>query len=91
MITEFLITTGAGFISWVLGLLPSTDDAQGLIVTADNAFSPILAGAGAIGAWMPWGTLALVFPIVMTLYIAAFAVKVFRQLFTHVPLFGGTG
>ena len=82
---------GTALMSWVLGLLPPTDDATDLIVTAENAFAPIIAGAAQIGNWMPWGTLVVVFPIVIGFYIAAFGVKVFRQLFAHVPLFGGTG
>ncbi|MDQ4213302.1 hypothetical protein [Microbacterium capsulatum] len=77
--------------TWFIGLLPNTDSAHGLIVTAQNAFGPILAGAASIGAWMPWDTLAIVFPIVMLFYIGAFVVKVFRALFSHVPLFGGNG
>lgn len=91
MITEFFVVLAQGFVTWLLGLLPATDNARDLIVTADNALAPILSGAASIGAWMPWGTLAIVFPIVIGFYIAAFGVKVFRQLFAHVPLFGGTG
>lgn len=91
MIVEFFIQLGTAMVTWVLGLLPSTDSAEDLIISAENAFAPIMAGAGALGAWLPWGTLGLVFPVVIAFYIAAFGVKVFRQLFTHVPLFGGTG
>lgn len=91
MITEWFMTLAQGVVTWALGLLPPTDTAQDLIVSAENAFAPIIAGASQIGGWMPWGTLAICFPIVIGFYVASFAVKVFRQLFAHVPLFGGTG
>jgi hypothetical protein len=91
VIIEWLIELGIACAQWFLGLLPATDTAAGLIPTATNSIAPILAGAGAIGNWMPWEVLNMALAIVIGLYVALFAVKIFRQLFSHVPLFGGTG
>lgn len=91
MIIEWLMQMGVGFGSAFLGMLPSTDQAETLIVTASDAFSPIIAGGHSLGAWLPWSTLGSVLPVVLSFYIGAFAVKVLRQLATHFPLFGGTG
>ncbi|MDF2993141.1 MAG: hypothetical protein K0S37_3655 [Microbacterium sp.] len=91
MITEFFIFLAQGVMTWVLGLLPPADDAQSLVVSAKNALAPIISGGAAISAWMPWGTLAMVFGPVMGVYFASFAVKVLRQLFSHAPMIGGSG
>lgn len=91
MIIEFLMQLASGFGSWALGLLPPTRNAADLIVGAADVFTPILAGGAALGSWLPWGTLAAVFPVVMGFYVGAFLVKVARQLIAHAPFIGGTG
>jgi len=91
VIVEYFFQLASGMGTWLFGLLPDTSAATNLVVQSNNAFAPIMAGAASLGAWMPWGTLGLVFPIVIGFYIGAFLVKVLRQLFTHVPVFGGSG
>lgn len=91
MIFELIAQLGVVMGQWVLGLLPPTQTGADLVVTAGNVFGPIVSGGAALGSWLPWAALGVVFPIVIGFYILAFLVKVARQLATHLPFIGGTG
>jgi hypothetical protein len=91
MIVEFFLGVAAGIVQWFLTLLPDMTAAGGVIVTASNSLSSVLAGAGALSAWMPFEVLAITFGVVMTLYVGGVVLKIFLRLFSYVPFFGGAG
>lgn len=91
MITEWFLALVSGFADWVLSLLPSFTQAEGVIVTPANWVASFLAGGASLGGWLPWPTIAVAFPIVVGLYISIFLLKILRQLVAHLPQIGGSG
>lgn len=91
MISEWFIGLAQGIAAWFLGLLPDVSAADGMIVTASNALSSVMYGAGALSAWMPWWMLGITFTGVLGIYVAGIALKVVLKLWSFAPLVGGTG
>ena len=91
MISEWFINIAGAIGSFFVGFLPDMSATNGTIVTAGNALSSVLVGAGALGAWIPWPVLASTFAIVMSIYLGSIALKVVLKLWSFVPGIGGTG
>jgi hypothetical protein len=91
VIIEWLIQLGTAFGEWVLGQTPDTSSAANLVFQADNAMRPVFSAAAGLGAWIPWFHIGATIAVVLGFYLLMFALKVLRQLVTHIPLFGGTG
>jgi len=88
MITDALITLGAGLIGGIVSILPDS-----------SGFSPdVLAAAQHLGAYfgmfsplIPISTLATAVTLVFTVEIAIFGWKTIKSLISHIPQFGGSG
>jgi len=91
VITEWFLNIAGVIGGFFVGLLPDMSATNGTIVTAGNALSSVLVGAGALGAWIPWPVLGLTFTIVMTFYLGSLALKVVLKLWSFVPFIGGSG
>lgn len=89
MITEWLVSIGTSVAVWFVGLFPELPED-----TMDGATLGISTLAGLVGSmsvWVNWLAVIAQVTLVMGFYFAFLAVKVLRQLFAHVPFFGGSG
>lgn len=91
MITEFFINLWNAVATWALGLLPDMTDAAGLVVTAQNYLAQVSVGASNLGAFIPWTVVGITLPVVLTLYVGLFILKIVKNLWAFVPFFGGAG
>lgn len=91
MITEFFITLGTTIGGWFFDWIPDLDSAETLVVDASNSLGPVLAGAGALGPWLPWDVLVGTFLIVISIYVAMFLAKIGLKVAGFIPFIGGTG
>lgn len=79
MITAALINIWTGFVTWLTGLMPPFDQSvtnAGLM----GILQPVSAGAAGLGAWIPWGVLAVEAPIVIGLYVTSLILRVIKSL-----------
>ena len=91
MISEFFLGLWQNVVSWFLGLLPNMTDAAGMVVTARNWISSMIASGSALGVWIPWDVIAVALPLTLTIYIAIFVLKIVKNLWAMVPAIGGAG
>lgn len=91
MITEWLMNLGLTLGLELMDGLPSFDEFDGVIVTAGTYLFPLAAGAGSLGAWIPFPLIAFLMAIIFPLYVTAALFKFARALFAHVPFVGGKG
>lgn len=76
---------------WIAGLMPAISDDNGVLITATNFVGTMGEGAGLLGAWIPWTTLALCLGVVVPVYLGSMAVRLARAILGHAPLIGGNG
>lgn len=91
MISEFFIAVGTAIGAWFVDLLPDADWSDGVVVTAANSVSTLMAGAGAISNWFPFDFLMVCLVFTMGTFIALFMVKGGLRLMSYIPFFGGAG
>lgn len=91
MISEFFITLGTTIGSWFLDWFPDLESAERMTVEASNHLGVVMAGAGALGAWLPWDVLVGTFGICIALYVSMFLAKIGMKILSHVPFVGGNG
>lgn len=88
MIPEWFIDLFTGVATWALSLLPKWDD-NGIIVTASNWVTTLIAGAAGLGVWFPWGVLAVCMGLTSSWYGVIFLIKGVRWLVGWIPTMGG--
>ena len=79
MITDFFITTWTGMVGWVTGLLPAFDQSTTNIGLM-GILQPVAVGATGLGAWIPWGVLAIEAPIVIGMYVGSLVLRAIKSL-----------
>lgn len=91
MIIEWLIALGEGIILWFVGLFDLELVPQEAVLDVGAGIAPWAHGIADLGVWLPWGALAIWVPAVGSVYIGSLVLKFIKNLFSHVPLFGGRG
>jgi len=91
LITEWLLSLGIDVFGSIGAMLPRFNDFDGVIVTWGTFLLPLVAGVGSTSIWIPWPLLASCLGIIGPLYAASFIFKLARQVWSYVPLFGGSG
>lgn len=90
MIVEWILDLVEGFVTWFLGLFDSLELPEWMTTPPPEVLS-FFSMMTSMGVWVPWGVLAAVLGVVLTVYAAAFLIKLIRQILAHVPMFGGSG
>ncbi len=91
MIIEFLIALAEGVISWFMELLDFELVPQEAVLDVGAGIAPWAHGIYDLGVWIPWSTLAFWVPIVGTAYVSSLFFKFIKNMFSHVPKYGGRG
>lgn len=89
MIVEWLADVLFGFLGWIDALLPSFNDAEGVVLTVGTFLIPLAAGLASLGVWIPWATVTLCLTIVGTFYFGSAVIKLILR--AQAVLRGGTG
>lgn len=89
MIVEWIMSIGAAVAEWLITGLPAAE--VNWVISADNLLAPFFAGAFSLGAWLPWGTLQVVMPIVFSTYVLSLFARALRAVIGHLPMIGGNG
>lgn len=89
MITEWLLSIGAGFVNWIMGLFPPLDATAA--EAAATTIAPLGTLVGSLGVWVNWAALAFQVTTIMGIYFTMLAIRVLRALVGHIPLIGGNG
>lgn len=85
MITDSIILLGQSFLSYVIGLLPSSSGFPDSVLSAAEYIGGYL---GVVSPLLPIGTLATVITLVLTAELAIFGFKTIRWLLGYVPFIG---
>jgi hypothetical protein len=89
VITEFLLSAGAGFAGWILQLLPSVPD--GALIDAEGNVAGLASLVSSMSVWVNWAGLAAQITFVLGLYFTFLAIRIVRAIIGHVPFIGGNG
>ena len=80
MISEFFINIWVTVSTWFLSLLPQMPGVEDASFGVGNILRPVAAGLTGLGGWIPWGTIAVLLPISVALYIAGFVLRAVKSL-----------
>jgi hypothetical protein len=89
VIVEWLLDVLFGMIGWIDELLPSFDDANGVVLTVGTFIGPLLVGVASLGVWIPWATVTICLNIVLAFYLGGAVLKFMLRALAVVR--GGTG
>ena len=78
MITEFLLGIFSNISTWVLALIPAFS-VSGVNAGIAAMLGPFSTGINELGAWIPWGTVQIVLPISIGLYVSGLTIRAVKS------------
>jgi len=88
MITEFFLNLPYFFLSWLIGLFPSSNGFPPEVHTAAAALGGYL---GILDPLVPIATLATVVSLMFLVEVSIFGFKSLKWVLSHIPFIGGKG
>lgn len=90
MITEWLVSVGAGFGAWVATLFPELE-LPDWFTGVDDIVNGVFAYGDGLGAWVAWDIVPAILLLPIAIWAVGLTVRAARAAIGHVPFVGGKG
>lgn len=91
MITEWLMSIGAGMSGWIASLFPTDWEPPEFLAELDTMVNDVIGTVDGLAVWADWGFILSVVVLVLGVWVIGLTVKVGRAIAAHLPIVGGSG